>query len=191
MADDPQRPSQEDPGQRSMPAQRSSAPGTATISRGYEARERVAPQPLERRPPRSHLPLKIAGIIGVLLLGGLIGGLVAANTSSTPAHTPAPAPAVHTLSSFGATGSAVSPNFVVSSSPVTSTYGYRCPPGISGRFTADLAMLNGTDSHTIVNTTAPSVSGTMTLHPAHVGSLYRVTVTAPGSCAYHVNTAVP
>jgi hypothetical protein len=189
MADDPQRPSQEDPGQRSMPAQRSSAPSTATISRDYGARERVAPPPLEHRPPKSHLPLKIAGIIGVLLLGGLIGGLVAANTSSTP--TPAPAPAVHTLSSFGATGSAVSPSFVVSSSPVTSTYGYRCPAGVSGRFTADLATSNGTDSHSIVNTTAPSVSGTMTLHPAHVGSLYRVTVTAPGSCAYHINTAVP
>jgi len=185
MADDPQKPSQEDPGQRRP------TPGTATISRDYEARERVAPPPLERRPPRSHLPLKIAGIIGVLLLGGLIGGLVASNTSSTPTPAPAPAPAAHTLSTFGATGSAVSPNFVVTSSPVTSTYGYRCAAGVSGRFSAVLTTLNGTDSHTIVTTTAPSVSGKMTLHPAHVGSMYRVAVTAPGGCAYHINTVVP
>jgi hypothetical protein len=43
----------------------------------------------------------------------------------------------------------------------------------------------------IVNATAPSVSGTATLHPHHIGSLYQVAVTAPAGCAYRINTAAP
>lgn len=186
MAHDPQRPIPEDPGRPSMPAQRSPAQGTATMSRQYEGRERPARPPIEHRPPRHHLPLKIAGIIGVLLLGGLIAGLVVSHTPSTSAPV-----AARTLSSFGAHGSASSPNFTVPSSPVTSSYGYSCPAGTSGRFIANLVESNGANSQTIVNTTSHSVSGTATLHPAHVGSLYHVAVTAPAGCAYRINTAVP
>ena len=195
MTQDPQRRNQEDPGERhsqedpaqpSMPTQRGRAQGTATISREQQARERAAP-PLEHRPPKSHLPLKIAGLIAVTLFAGLIAGLVVSNTpSSTPA-----APAAHTLSKFGAHGPAVSPGFVVRSSPVTSSYSYRCPAGVAGRFIANLVRSDGTDSHAIVDTTAPSVSGSATLHPAHVGSMYHVAATAPAGCAYQINTVAP
>ena len=185
MAHDPQRPIPEDPGLPSLPAQRNPA-GTATISRAYKGRERQARPPVEHPSPRHHLPLKIAGIIGVLLLGGLIAGLVVSHTPSTAA----PA-AARALSSFGAHGSASSANFTVPSSPVTSSYGYSCPAGASGRFIANLVQSNGADSQAIVNTTSASVSGTATLHPAHVGNLYHVAVTAPAGCAYRINTAVP
>jgi hypothetical protein len=167
-----------------MPTQRGRAQGTATISREQVARERAAPP--ELRPPKSHLPLKIAGLIGVLLLAGLIAGLVASNTPTST-----PAPATHTLSKFGAHGPAVSPGFVVRSSPVTSSYSYRCPAGVAGRFIANLVRSDGTDSHTIVDTTAPSVSGSATLHPAFVGSVYHVAATAPAGCAYQINTVAP
>jgi hypothetical protein len=196
MTHDPQRASQEDPGGRhsqedpaqpSMPPQRGRAQGTATISREQQARERAAP-PLEHRPPKSHLPLKIAGLVGVLLLAGLIAGLVASNTPTPTSTSP---PAVHTVFKFGAHGPAVSPNFVVRSSPVTSSYSYRCPAGVAGRFTANLMRSVGTDSHTIVDTTAPSLSGSTTLHPAHVGSLYHVAATAPAGCGYQINTVAP
>lgn len=186
MAYDPQRRIQEDPGQRGMPAQRGPARGTATMSREYQTREREAP-PLEHRPPRHHLPLKIAGIIGLLLLAGLIAGLVVSHPLAT---TRAPV-AARALSSFGAHGSAVSPNFTVPSSPVTSSYGYRCPAGVSGRFTASLANAAGSDIQSIVNTTATSVSGAATLHPHQIGGLYHVAVTAPAGCAYRINTSVP
>jgi hypothetical protein len=186
MTHDPQRRSQEDPGEQpSMPTQRGKAQGTATISREQQARERAAP-PLEHRPPKSHLPLKIAGLIGVLLLAGLIAGLVVSNTPTST-----PAPTVHTVFKFGAHGPAISPSFVVRSSPVTSSYSYRCPAGVAGRFTANLVRSDGTDSHTIVDTTAPSVSGSTTIHPAHVGSLYHVVATAPAGCGYQINTVAP
>jgi hypothetical protein len=188
---EPQRPIQDHPGQRTMPSQRGSAHSTtATMSREYQTQERRetrAGPPIEHRPPRHHLPMKIAGIIGLLLLGGLIAGLVASHPVSTPS---APV-AARTLSSFGAHGSATSPTFTVPSSPVTSTYGYSCPAGTSGRFAANLVESNGADSHAIVNTTSHSVTGSTTLHPAHVGSLYHVAVTAPAGCAYRINTSAP
>jgi len=197
MANDPQRriendPGQrrfqEDPGQRSMPSQRGSAQSTATMSRDreYETRQAREAPPLEHRPPRHHLPMKIAGILGILLLGGLIAGLVA----SHPLNTARAPIAARTLNSFGAHGSGISPNFTVPSSPVTSTYGYRCPAGTTGHFTASLVNANGTDSQTIANTSASSVSGSARLHPSSVG-LHHVAVTAPAGCAYQINTFVP
>lgn len=211
MANEPQQPNQprrpnepqgtirDDPGQRNMPSQRGTAQGTtatsgsarsttATISREYETRERRerGAAPPEYRPPKHHLPMKIAGILGLLLLGGLIAGLVASHPVSTPRHV-----AARTLSSFGATGSAVSPSFRVPSSPVAATYGYRCPAGVTGRFTASMVNSAGSDVQSIVSTTATSASGAKTLHPRHVGSPYHFTMTAPAGCAYRVNAGVP
>jgi len=172
-----------------MPSQRGSAQSTATISRDreYETRERRGREapPLEHRPPRHHLPMKIAGILGILLLGGLIAGLVASHPLGT-----APV-AARALNSFGATGSAVSPRFTVPSSSATSTYGYRCPAGTTGHFTANLASVNGADTQRIADTSASSVSGTARLHPRIVGGPYYVAVTAPAGCAYRINTSVP
>jgi len=56
---------------------------------------------------------------------------------------------------------------------------------------ANLVESNGADSQSIVNTTSHAVSGSSTLHPAHIGSPYHVAVTAPAGCAYRINTSAP
>lgn len=190
MAQEPQeRRVQESPGQRNMPTQRGSARGTATMGREYQARE--TRPPVEHRPKKNHLPLKIAGLLGILALAGLIAGLVVShNPPSTPAHVAAP-PVARQLSTFGSTQPGTSPPFGVPSSPVKSTYGYSCPAGTSGRFIASLVSANGADSQTIANTSGPSGSGAATLHPHQVGSNYHVRVTSPAGCGYRVNTGIP
>jgi hypothetical protein len=204
MTDDPQRGNQRDPvqgtdrasqpgqgrdpRQGSSPKHRASGQGTATMSR--EERGRQAPPRQEyREPHRSRLPI-IAGLLGVLALGGLIAGLVVSHTPSTPT-TPTPAPTTRTLSNLAGRGDATAPSFATPSTPITARYSYTCPAGTTGSFVARFETSNGSAFKTIVDSTALSGSGATTVHapPPPVGSPYHVAVGAPsGGCTYHIVT---
>jgi hypothetical protein len=176
-----------DPAQASAPRQRGSAQGTATMTR--EERPREAPPGTEyREPHRSRLPI-LAGLLGVLALGGLIAGLVVSHTPSTP--TAAPAPTTRTLSTFTARGDASASSFATPSTPLTAHYSYACPAGTTGHFVARFETAAGSAIRNIVSSTSLTGSGTTTVTapPPPVGTPYHVAVSAPsGGCTYHIVT---
>lgn len=159
---------------------------TATMTREREVRPAPPPAPPPPPQPRSHLPMKILGILGLLALGGLIAGLVASHRAPTAPATHVVPPAARQLNSFGAHGPGTGPAFTVPTNQVTSTYGYACPQGTSGHFEANL--VGDGSSQAIVNTNAPSASGSKVLPIHDVGGQYHVAVTAPGGCGYRINT---
>jgi hypothetical protein len=188
MASDSPRRDQRDPEQGSSPRHRASARGTATMSR--EERGRQAPPRTDYREPRRSLLPIIAGLLGVLALGGLIAGLVVSHAPSTPA-TPAAAPTTRTLSTFTSRGDGTAPAFTTPSTPITAHYSYTCPAGTTGSFVARFETSTGSAFRTIVDSTALSGSGatTVTAPPPPVGSPYHVAVGAPsGGCTYHIVT---
>jgi hypothetical protein len=176
-----------DPAHGSAPRQRSSAQGTATMTR--EQRPGEAPPRTEyREPHRSRLPI-LAGLLGILALGGLIAGLVVSHTPSTP--TAAPVPTTRILSTFTSRGDASAPSFTTPSTPLTAHYGYSCPAGTTGRFVARFETAAGSAIRNIVSSTALTASGatTVTAPPPPVGTPYHVAVSAPsGGCTYHIVT---
>lgn len=175
------------PAHASAPRQRGSSQGTATMTR--EERPREAPPRTEyREPHRSRLPI-LAGLVGVLALGGLIAGLVVSHAPSTP--TAAPVPTTHTLSAFSSAGDASAPSFTTPSTPMTAHYSYTCPAGTTGHFVARFETAAGSAIRNIVSSTALSGSGstTVTAPPPPVGTPYHVAVSAPsGGCTYHIVT---
>jgi len=175
-----------DPAHASTPRPRDSAQGTATMTRDEHPRE--APRAEYREPHRSRLPI-IAGLIGVLALGGLIAGLVVSHTPSTP--TAAPTPTTRTLSNFASRGDASAPSFTTPSTPLTAHYSYACPAGTTGHFVARFETAAGSAIRDIVSSTALTGSGTTTVTapPPPVGTPYHVAVSAPsGGCTYHIVT---
>jgi hypothetical protein len=153
---------------------------------------------------KSRMPLIAAGIVGLLLLGGLIGGLVAAfggNSTkhvSSPTHPPtthAPAPthapvanssapttSGHLLEQFQNIGSGKSNGFAAPAA-VSTHYIYRCPTH-PGAFDATMANSNGSDSQTIAKTGGPGGTNSVALHPKFPGSTYHIAVNT--KCEYRV-----
>jgi hypothetical protein len=176
------------PAHASPPRQRGSAQGTATMTR--EERPRGAPPRTEHREPhRSLLPI-LAGLLGVLALGGLIAGLVVSHAPSTPTAARVPT-TTRTLSTFASRGDASAPSFTTPSTPLTAHYSYSCPAGTTGHFVARFETAAGSAIRNIVSSTALTGSGatTVTAPPPPVGTPYHVAVSAPsGGCTYHIIT---
>lgn len=187
---DPGRVVQGDPARGSTARQGDSATATATLPR--EGRARQAPPPRDyredhARAERGRKGLVLAGVLGLLLLGGLIAGLVASHAPSTRAAHITP----RTLSVYSGRGDRSAPSFTAPSS-VTSHYSYRCPAGTTGQFFARVENSSGSDILPIVRSTALSGSGATTVHPLHVGTPYHVAVGAPsGGCTYHITSVTP
>lgn len=177
------------PAHASAPRRRGSVQGsTATMTRDENPRG-APPRTEYREPHRSRLPI-LAGLLGILALGGLIAGLVVSHTPSTPTAARVPT-TTHTLSTFTSRGDASAPSFTTPSTPMTAHYSYTCPAGTTGHFVARFETAAGSAIRNIVSSTALSGSGatTVTAPPPPVGTQYHVAVSAPsGGCTFHIVT---
>jgi hypothetical protein len=151
----------------------------------------------------------LAGLLGLIALGGVTAGLVASNAATTPAphvtptHVPSHASTTPTTSPSPTTSakrlidtagstSASSGSFVVPTSTVSAHYTYTCPSSLASAphgFQAQLENAAGTDVLPIAASRNMSGSGTVALHPRDVGSAYHVVTTT--NCPYRVKIDSP
>jgi hypothetical protein len=170
--------------------------GTQTYQTPQASRQAAPPRTYDApRESRKGKLIALAGILGLVALGGIIAGFAASHSSPTvpaairpiPTHHAAARHAAasrgHLVASVSGTGVRYSAPFKVTNSAVTTTYSYRCTSG-SHPFVAALAQ-SRTNITPITNTTGTGASHTVTVHPTSVGSLYRVAASSP--CPYHVS----
>ena len=109
------------------------------------------------------------------------GGGLSAGTSTPRSGTPL---------QFSGTGSGVSEQFLVNVDSVSAQYSYDCSAvGGSGNFAADLISGDPSsqnyDDESIVSTSGPGSSATVTVNPQNVGSYYDLQVTT--TCSWSVS----
>jgi hypothetical protein len=148
-------------------------------------------------PTTGHTPQKsknrnlLWALLGVTAIAGILGGLLASQShgpSVAAVHHAAATPTtpVHVIATFTGTGNSTSPAFKVTSSPVIARWGYSCAAAgkTTGAFAATVATTSGVNTQTIIRTSGSSGTSAATLHPSHVGGMYRLLVTA--TCPWRV-----
>jgi hypothetical protein len=178
----------------------------------YETRQPAGAHEVKADKPRSAHTARLgvlAGLLGLIALGGVTAGLVASNAATTP-HVPTPPtthPPTHAttppvspspttsakrLINYTGSASGSSGSFVVPTSTASAHYTYTCPSSLASAphgFQARLENAAGTDILPIAASRNMSGSGTVALHPKDVGSAYHVVTTT--NCPYRVKIDSP
>jgi hypothetical protein len=185
--------------------------GHDPMQRGrYETRQSAGAHKVKAEKPRGGHTARLgvlAGLLGLIALGGVTAGLVASNAATTPSphvtptHVPthasaspsaSPTTAAKRLIVTSGSASAKSGSFVMPTSTESAHYTYTCPASLASSphgFAAQLENASGTDILPIAASRNMSGSGTVVVHPKDVGSAYHVVTTT--NCPYTIKVDSP